>query len=117
VDSGTPAELTTEVTPVRPGRGGRVFVIAGPLVLGAVVALAVFGGRLPQDTASGRTAAAAVPAKPAPSDVVASSPTSRTVYIPWPAIPHRSPAIEAGGGGGSQVSGRIILGRAGPLVR
>jgi hypothetical protein len=116
VDSGTPAELTTEVTPVLPGRNGRVFVIAGPLVLGTVVALAVAGSRLPQDTASGRTAAAAVTAKSAPSDVVAPSPTSRTVYIPWPAIPRRSPTIEAGGGG-SQVGGRIILGRAGPLVR
>ncbi len=116
MDSGTPAELTTDVTPVRPGRSGRVFVIAGPLVLGAVVALAVVGGRLPRDTASGRTAAAAVPAQPAPSDVVAPTSTSRAVYIPWPAIPRRSPIIEAGGRG-SLVGGRIILGHAGPRVR
>jgi hypothetical protein len=116
VDSGTRAELTTDVTPVRPGRSGRVSVIAGPLVLGAVVALAVVGGRLPRETASERTAAAAVTAKSAPSHVVAPTPTSRAVHIPWPEIPRRSPIIEAGGGG-SLVGGRIILGHAGPRVR
>jgi hypothetical protein len=85
-------ELTTEVGPVRADPGGRAALILGPLVLAAVVAIAISGGRRPPDTIE-RTVAAAITAGPAASVHVATAPTPRAVYIPWPAIPRRSPVI------------------------
>jgi hypothetical protein len=84
------AELTTEVRPVRSDTGDRAALIVGPLVLAAVVAIAISGGRRPPDTIDG-TVAAAVTAGPAASVHVATAP--HAVYIPWPAIPRRSPVV------------------------
>src|SRR5438876_4006017 len=95
MDGRPPNELTTEVRPVRPvgaGSGDRAGLIAAPLVLAAVVAIAISGGRHPPDTIEG-TAAGAVTAGPAASVHVAAAPTPRPVYIPWPAIPRRSPIV------------------------
>jgi hypothetical protein len=86
------AELTTEVRPVRSDTGDRAALIVGPLVLAAVVAIAISGGRRPPDTIDGTVAAAAT-AGPVASVHVASAPTPHAVYIPWPAIPRRSPVV------------------------
>ena len=88
-----PTAPMTELTRVRAGSGARVGIVLGPLVLIAVVGLAIFGGRpgsepgtpAPIDAVRG-VSAAAMPSAVA-SPVVAMPRSPATVYIPWPAIP------------------------------
>ncbi|HEY8990044.1 MAG TPA: hypothetical protein VIM39_13545 [Candidatus Limnocylindrales bacterium] len=83
----------TELTRVRVGSGARVGVMVGPLLLVAVLGLALFGGR-PASKASGPAPIGAAPlatADAVPSavaaPVVAIPRSPAIVYIPWPAIP------------------------------
>jgi hypothetical protein len=91
--SPAPTAPMTELTRVRAGSGARVGVVLGPLVLIAVVGLAIVGGRpgseagtpAPIDAVSG-VSVDSVPSAVV-ATVVATPMLPATAYIPWPAIP------------------------------
>ena len=91
--SPAPTTPMTELTRVRAGSGARLGVVLGPLVLIAVVGLAIFGGRPRSEpgTPAPIDAVLGVSVDSVPSAVVATVVATpmlpATVYIPWPAIP------------------------------
>src|ERR1700675_4539150 len=91
--SPAPTAPMTELTRVRAGSGARVGVVLGPLVLIAVVGLAIFGGRPGSEpgTPAPIDAVRGVSVDSVPSAVVATVVATpmlpATAYIPWPAIP------------------------------
>ena len=104
MDGPAPPAAMTELTRVRVGSGARVGVMVGPLLLVAVLGLALFGGR-PASKASGPAPIGAAPlatADAVPSAVVATVAATpmlpATAYVPWPAIPRLESVAAARGG-------------------